>query len=68
MHFNGIRKMAKEMNISTYRMKKPDIIRAIQRTENNPECYGTVRIQDCNEPQCLWRTECVVHNGGQLVR
>ncbi len=68
MDSNGIRKMAKAMNIRTYRMKKPDIIRAIQKQENNPECYGTVRSHDCNELHCLWRTDCVDHNGGRPGR
>jgi len=45
MKFNEIRKMAKGMQINTYRMKKTDIIRAIQKAENNIECYGTERIK-----------------------
>ena len=59
MKFNEIRKMAKEMQINTYRMKKTDIIRTIQKTENNIECYGTERINNCNEEICLWRDDCL---------
>ena len=59
MKFNEIRKMAKGMQINTYRMKKTDIIRAIQKVENNIECYGTERIKNCNEDKCLWRNDCL---------
>jgi len=58
MNFNEIRIMAKDMGISTYRMKKMDMIRAIQRAENNIECYGTQRGENCHEDGCLWRNEC----------
>ncbi len=62
MDFNAIRKMANTMNINTYRMKKVDIIRAIQREENNIECYGTERANNCNELTCLWRDDCLSVN------
>jgi len=62
MKFNEIRKMAKGMQINTYRMKKTDIIRAIQKAENNIECYGTERIMNCNEDICLWRDDCLSFN------
>ena len=59
MHFNNIRKMAKNMGINTYRMKKIDAIHAIQQAENNIECYGTERVAYCNEHTCLWRSDCI---------
>lgn len=59
MRFNEIRKMAKAMGINTYRMKKIDIIRAIQRREQNPECFATDRVRYCNEHECLWRKDCL---------
>ena len=62
LNFNETRKMAKEMGINSYRLKKPDIIRAIQRAENNIECFGTQRVDDCNEDQCLWRHDCISLN------
>ncbi len=59
MKFNDIRKMAKGMKINTYRMKKADIIHAIQNKENNIECYGTDRVTFCNEKSCIWRDDCL---------
>lgn len=57
-----IRTMAKSMGINTYRMKKTDIIRAIQRKENNIDCYGTPRVEYCHESTCLWRDDCLSQN------
>ena len=62
MKFNDIRKMAKEWNINTYKMKKTDMIRNIQRAENNPDCYGTSRVEHCNEESCLWRPDCITYS------
>ena len=58
MRFQDIRKLAKDMDVSTYRMKKTDVIRAIQQAENNIECYGTERVGTCQEHACLWRSDC----------
>ncbi len=54
--------MAKGMDIYTHRMKKTDIIRAIQRAENNIECYGTNRVDSCHEQSYLWRSDCLALN------
>ncbi len=58
MKFNEIRKMAKGMGINTYKMKKTAMIRAIQKAEENIECYATERVQYCDEGACLWRDTC----------
>ena len=53
MHFNDIKEKAKGMGINTYGMKKIEVIRSIQRAENNIDCYGTDRVETCNENTCL---------------
>jgi len=60
--YSEIQKMAKNMGINTYQMKKNDIILAIQRAENNIECFGTVRVEYCQELSCLWRDDCASLN------
>ncbi len=62
MNFNELKKMAKVMGINTYRVKKPDIIRSIQRVENNIQCFDTQRVEYCREHVCLWRNDCVKRN------
>ena len=62
MRFQEIRSVAKGLGIGTYRMKKTDMIRAIQREEDNNECYGTDRVDICEEEACLWRGDCLALN------
>ncbi len=62
MKFNEIQKMAKGMGVNTFKMKKTDMILAIQRAENNIECYGTHRVEYCQELACLWREDCLSLN------
>ncbi len=65
MKINDVRKIAKGMDINTYRMKKEDIIRAVQRAENNIVCFATERVGSCNEDKCLWRDDCLSINTGR---
>jgi hypothetical protein len=51
--------MSKDMGIGMYRMKKTGIIRAIQRKEKNIECYGTARVDICQEKACLRKSDCL---------
>ena len=60
MKLNDVRKMAKRMNVNTYRMKKEGVIRAIQQGENNMACFATERVTICNEDKCLWRDDCLL--------
>ena len=46
------------MGVNTYRMKKADMIRSIQRAENNIDCFGTERVEHCHEDACWWRDDC----------
>ena len=63
MKFHEIRNMAKGMGIKKYNnMKNIDLIRAIQRAENNIACYGTQRVDSCQEETCAWRNDCLALN------
>jgi hypothetical protein len=67
MRFQKIQSMAKGMGINTFGMKKTDIIQFIQRKENNIDCYGTKRVAHCEEPECLWRSDCIsLNNHGKV--
>ena len=59
MKLDEIKKIATRSGIQSGTMKKAEIIRAIQKAENNFDCYGTARIEICNEFDCLWRTDCL---------
>jgi len=66
MNFNQIKTTAKGMGINTRGMRKLDVVRAIQRAEHNIECYGTQRVDSCNEDSCLWRSDCLSLNQSRL--
>lgn len=68
MKFNEIQKMAKKMGINTFRMSKTAMVLAIQKAENNIECFGSPRVNHCQEMACLWRDDCLSLNetGGQV--
>lgn len=63
MTIYDIRKKAGDMGIRRFtRMRKPDLIRAIQMAEGNIPCFGTERCDYCRELSCLWRADCVELN------
>ncbi|SPD76026.1 conserved hypothetical protein [uncultured Desulfobacterium sp.] len=67
MHINEVKRKAKELDINTYRMKKQEMIQAIQQAENNIPCFGTERVDYCYEDRCLWRKDCVSSNHNARV-
>lgn len=52
-----IRERAKSMGITPGKMKKVELIHAIQRAEGCTPCYG-LSHGDCPWLQCCWRTDC----------
>ncbi len=63
MKMQEVRKIAREWGIKTSRMRKGEIIRAIQRSEGNFPCFGTAVAGECDQPDCLWREECLRTSG-----
>jgi len=59
MRLSEIEKKAKTMGISdTWKYSKKDLIKTIQRKENNFDCFGTAR-GNCIQLSCCWRSDCV---------
>lgn len=40
-------------------MKKAELIRAIQRTDGNFDCFGRAKSGQCSQINCLWREDCL---------
>ena len=59
MRLEEIQKMAQGIGIRTFGTRKTDLIRAIQKAENSIECYGTERMENCQEKACLWKSDCL---------
>jgi len=47
-------------------MNKTDMVRLIQRAENNIPCFVTERAEYCNEHACLWRDDCLSMNNRRV--
>jgi hypothetical protein len=53
-----IREIARERGIKAGKMKKADLVRAIQVAEGNNSCYETGQAEQCGQNSCLWREDC----------
>ena len=58
MTVKELQKMAKAMGIKTSGLKKADMIKQIQRTEGNFDCFGTA-ADYCDQMNCLFREDCL---------
>ena len=53
-----VKTKAKELGIAPGKMKKIELIHAIQTAENNTPCYGTCNGW-CEQSECCFITDCV---------
>lgn len=58
MKEKDIKEIAKTIGIKVGKMRKPELIRTIQKTEGNIPCFGT-RGHECDQTNCLWREDCI---------
>lgn len=68
MRIQEIQKKAGSMGIRVHGKKKGDLIREIQTLENNIPCFGSGRIETCEEHGCLWREDCSSVNGSGATK
>jgi hypothetical protein len=59
MTIKKIKEIAKERGVKVGNMKKENIIRAIQRSEGNFDCFRTATAGVCDQMDCLWREDCL---------
>ena len=60
MKVKEIRELARGHGVqSAARLKKPELIRAIQRSEGNFDCFGTAADGYCDQMDCRWRNDCL---------
>lgn len=59
MKLADIKSKAADLGIAVGKsMKKPDVIRAIQKAEGNAGCYDT-GVKDCPYTGCCWWGDCM---------
>jgi len=61
MKMQEIRTMAKKMGINSFGKTKTDLVREIQRSEGNFDCYKTA-VNDCDQLGCAFRSSCLEKN------
>ena len=60
-----IRQIAQQKGIKSGKMKKADLIRAIQNQEGNSICFESAvnpltAMDPCDLSACSWRSDCVI--------
>ena len=58
MQMEKVRDRAKKLGVKSARMKKEDLIRAIQKAEGNFPCFGTAG-DFCDQFSCCWLDGCL---------
>ena len=58
MNMQEIRGRAKDYGIKTSRVGKEDLIRAIQLSEGNFNCFASAVDGECDQLNCVWRDDC----------
>lgn len=58
MKFEQIKEIAQRHGIKAGRMKKSDLVRAIQNAEGNEQCFEVGRSATCGQTGCSWREIC----------
>jgi hypothetical protein len=57
MNMKEVKEKARTLGLKPGRLRKADLIRAIQTAEGNPPCFQTAQ-DDCDQTGCCWRDEC----------
>jgi len=60
-----IKTIAKAKGINARNLKKAELIRTIQRSEGNFDCFGSASSDFCDQLKCLWRDDCLVFLSNQ---
>lgn len=59
MKMEEIRSIAKSHGISSGKLSKAELIKSIQATEGNFDCFATACGGECDQANCLWREDCL---------
>jgi hypothetical protein len=64
MLVSQIQQQANDLGIRGAKMRKGDLIRAIQSAEGNAACFGAEWRFSCSQMDCTWREDCLKKNPG----
>ena len=58
MTVKEIQGIAEKMGLKASKMKKTDLVRMIQKNEENTPCFQTGAASSCGQENCLWLPDC----------
>ncbi len=58
MKLEDVQAIAKSQGIWPGKLSKTKLIKAIQRSQGNFDCYATAYSGECNQGGCSWREDC----------
>ncbi len=58
MKVDQVRAIAVQRGIKPGKVKKGDLIRAMQNAEGNEACFDAGKAERCGQQECLWREDC----------
>lgn len=64
MLVSQIQQQAKQLGIRGTKMRKGEMIRAIQHAEGNSACFGADWRFSCSQADCAWREDCLKKSPG----
>ncbi|ATG90130.1 SAP domain-containing protein [Methylomonas koyamae] len=58
MNTNELHTLAKSHGIDDKKLSKLEVIRNIQTSEGNFDCFATAYAGECDQEGCCWREDC----------
>lgn len=58
MKLEEIKAIAQQHSIKANKMKKSELVRAIQSAEGNEQCFEVGKSATCGQNACSWREIC----------
>lgn len=58
MNVQEIRDIARQMGLRPGKKLKLELVRFIQHSEGNFECFATAMNSECDQLNCQWRKDC----------
>ncbi len=58
MKMQDIRKIAKQKGVPSSKYNKVTLVRKIQSTEGNFDCFASAINNYCDQPGCIWQDDC----------
>lgn len=58
MNMQDIKKIAQQNGLTASKLNKTTLIKKIQITEGNFDCFASAINDYCDQSECIWRDDC----------